>query len=81
MTGSPNCGRGGAGRQDPVVRALEVNGDERAAAVRRTEELLHRAATERLDYPIYPESSRMWVYHISVSTGSDLAGLSHLTTC
>jgi hypothetical protein len=26
---------------DPVVRALDINGSERAAAVRRTEQLLH----------------------------------------
>ncbi|GAB3577800.1 hypothetical protein GCM10027445_44070 [Amycolatopsis endophytica] len=32
------------GPDDPVVRALDVNGDERAAAVRRTEELLWSGA-------------------------------------
>jgi hypothetical protein len=31
------------GPDDPVVRALEVNGDERAAAVRRTENRLRKA--------------------------------------
>jgi putative nucleotidyltransferase with HDIG domain len=30
---------------DPVVRALDINGSERAAAVRRTEQLLHTSET------------------------------------
>nr|WP_245959846.1 HD domain-containing protein [Prauserella flavalba] len=36
--------RGRRGPEDPVVRALAVNGAERAAAVRRTEQLLSRYA-------------------------------------
>ncbi|KAA9149200.1 HD domain-containing protein [Amycolatopsis acidicola] len=35
------------GPEDPVVRALAINGEERAAAVRRTQELLERKAALR----------------------------------